>query len=625
MATIKNAPNQPFVDTQGKFDWENESTLVDRRNRLPNRLLRLVRSVWFWVLIAVIVVAALLDADFMRAILSLLEIVFLLFYAIAFILVQFIAMYSFVSRTRQYTIMPGAEGVGFKDYRGQPEILDQAKQVVTLLRGVKAFEGAGGEPLNGLLLEGPPGTGKTWLAQAISTEAGVPFYYVDTASLQGMFMGIGSMKVMRLYGKARKAAKEYGAAVIFLDEIDAVGSRSGVSATGGGTQGPSGGMGGGAGMGLLSTMLIEMSGFSLEHGWRARLRARLYKLFLRRNPPPPQKRVLTIGATNRVQALDPALLRPGRFDKKLRIDAPDAEGRRDIFEYYLSKMAHDASMDPVVLASETPGYTPADIKYLLNETLRFALFEGRRYMTYTDFQRAKPEHEMGIRAPLKNMSKEARKHLAYYQAGRAVAVRLFLPEHRISRITIIRQGTSFGHVSHYPAREAYQGMRTRDQYLNYLRTLVAGKAAEIEFCGVQNQTLNVVQRRSYASAVGGDLGEVRRWMNMMASAGMFGPLGATVGMSPEMPPDMAEAMEATLDRISKETRKALRENAHIVNALVELLLKKEELLAADVKAFFDQYNLPTPEPSLVREGEEISLLPELGGEAEEEEGAAVVS
>lgn len=225
---------------------------------------------------------------------------------------------------------------------------------------------------------------------------------------------------------------------------------------------------------------------------------------------------------------------------------------------------------------------------------------------------------MGIRSPLKNMSKEARKHLAYYQAGRAVAVRLFLPEHRISRITIIRQGTAYGHVSHYPAREAYQGMRTRDQYLNYLRALVAGKAAEIEFCGVQNQTLNVVQRRSYASAVGGDLGEIRMWMNMMASAGMFGPLGATYGMSMDIPPEMAEAMEATLDTISKDTRRALRENAPIVNALVELLLHKEELLAADVKAFFDQYGLTTPEPTLIRAGEEVSILPQPDGEAEME-------
>jgi cell division protease FtsH len=337
-----------------------------------------------------------------------------------------------------YTVMPGAEGISFEDYRGQPEILEQAQQIVTLLRGVAAFEGSGGEPLNGLLLEGPPGTGKTWLAQAISTEAGVPFFYVDASSLQGTFMGMGAMKVSRMYGKARKAAKEYGASVVFLDEIDTIGSRSGVSAVGGGTTGGLGGMMGGmgmGGMGLLSTMLIEMSGFSLEHGWRARLRTWFYKTFLRRNPPKPQKRVLTIGATNRMQALDPALLRPGRFDKKLRIDAPDTEGRRDIFDYYLSKMAHDDSMDPVVLSTETPGYTPADIKYLLNETLRYALFAGRRYMTYRDFQLAKPEHEMGLRTPIKHLTREAKERLAYHEAGHAVAVRLFQPEHRISRVS----------------------------------------------------------------------------------------------------------------------------------------------------------------------------------------------
>jgi cell division protease FtsH len=118
-------------------------------------------------------------------------------------LIQFVAIFWFLSRSRQYEVMPGAEGIGFKDYRGQPEILEQAHQIVTLLRGVKAFEGAGGEPLNGLLLEGPPGTGKTWLAQAISTEALVPFFYVDTSSLQGMFMGTGALKVMRMYGMAR--------------------------------------------------------------------------------------------------------------------------------------------------------------------------------------------------------------------------------------------------------------------------------------------------------------------------------------------------------------------------------------------------------------------------------------
>ncbi len=621
MSVIKHAPNQPYVETQGKFDWENEETLVDRRKKLPYRIRRFIRSIWFWALIVGLFVAALFDASVMTAFITIAGMGLQLLLIIMIFLSQFILMFWFLGRSRMYTIMPGSEGISFADYRGQPEILEQAQQMVTLLRGVKAFEGAGGEPLNGLLLEGPPGTGKTWLAQAISTEAGVPFFYVDTSSLQAMFMGMGAIKVSRMYGKARKAAKEYGAAVVFLDEIDAIGSRSGVSQVGGG-QDQRGFFGTGAGgMGILSTMLIEMSGFSLEHGWRARLRTWFYKTILRRQPPKPQKRVLTIGATNRIQALDPALLRPGRFDKKLRIDAPDMAGRRDIFAYYLSKMAHDDSMDPLVLATETPGYTPADIKYLLNETLRYALFGGRRYMTYRDFQLAKPEHESGLRSPIKHMTKEARQRLATYQAGHAVAIRLFLPEHRIARVTIIRQGMSFGHVSHYPAREAYQGMQTRDQYLNRLRVAAGGKAAEIEFLGIQNQTLSVLSDMGNPN---GDFARIRRLLGYMARAGMLGPLGGSLnmnfsmfGMSTSISPEMAQAMEETFQRVLRETRKALRENAHIVNALVDLLLEKEELLADEVRAFFDQYGLHTPQPTMIQSGEEVSLITS-GADAEAE-------
>ena len=621
MSVIKHAPNQPYVETDGRFEWEDDETLVDRRKRPVARIWRMIRRLFLPVLLIALFIAALFDAAVMTAFLTIAGFALQIGMFILIFLSQFILMFWFLARSRMYTIMPGAEGISFEDYRGQPEVLEQAQQMVTLLRGVSAFEGSGGEPLNGLLLEGPPGTGKTWLAQAISTEAGVPFFYVDTSSLQAMFMGMGAIKVARMYGKARKAAKEYGAAVVFLDEIDAIGARGGVSAVGGGQTGGFGGMGGG-GMGLLSTMLIEMSGFSLEHGWRARMRARFYKYILRRSPPKPQKRVLTIGATNRIQALDPALLRPGRFDKKLRIDAPDTDGRREIFEYYLSKMAHDDSMNPVVLASETPGYTPADIKYLLNETLRYALFSGRRYMTYRDFQMAKPEHEAGLRSPIKHITKEARERLAFYQAARATAVRIFLPHHRIARVTIIRQGMAFGHVSHFPARDAYQGMQTRDQYLNYLRAFAAGRAAEIEFFGVQQQTLGVLGNMGSAN---GDFGQIRRLLGYMARAGMLGPLGGSLrmgvsmmGVTTSVSPDMTQAMEEVFQKIMIETRKTLRENEPIVRALVALLLEREELLADEVKAFFDQYGLYTPEPSMIKDGEEISIMnPQLlEGEAE---------
>lgn len=606
MTNVKNAPNQPFINTKGQWNWEDEETLVDQRNRLPNRIRRFLRSGWIWKTLLTVFIIGLFVPSVMTLLLTILGLVISVGVFMLTIVVQFVAIFWFLSRSRTYEIMPGSEGVSFADYKGQPELLEQARQIVTLLRGVDTFEKAGGQPLTGVLLEGPPGTGKTWLAKAISTEAGVPFFYVDTSSLQGMFVGTGALKVGTMFRKARKAAKQYGASVIFLDEIDTVGSRGGVSTVGGGQNG---GMGGGGDMsGLLSTLLVQMDGFSSEHGWRANLRARFYRLVLRRDPPKPEKRVLIIGATNRVAALDPALLRPGRFDKKLRVDPPDMQGRIEIFKYYLTKMAHDDSMVPAVLATETPGYSPADIKYLLNESLRYALFKGRAYITYDDFRLAQPEHEMGIRSPIKHMSPEAKRRLAYHEAGHALAVRLFMPHHRIARITIIRQGQAFGHVSHYPAQDMYQGMQTLRKMEDRMKVSVAGKAGEIEFCGLSEQTL----------AVGGDFATIRSMLWQMAMAGLLGPLGGALGRPQDAmhtggsgtsspSPEMAKAMEEEFQKILKETRKALRDNSHIMNALVERLLAKGEMLADEVRAFFDEYGLHTPDPKLIEDN--ISIVP----------------
>jgi cell division protease FtsH len=608
--SLKKTTNSALLNPTDTWDWENEETLVDERNRLPNRILRFFRQWRIWLILGAIILAALMIPSVMVWVVNALPWVLRLGFAALFIIFQFVVLFGFLARTRMYTIMPGSEGVSFDDYRGQPELLEQAQQVVMLLRGVKPFERAGGEPLNGLLLEGPPGTGKTWLAKAISTEAGVPFFYVDTSTLQGMFMGTSQLKVKGLFRKARRAAKEYGAAIIFMDEIDSVGSRGGVSRVGdgGGGMGGMGGMGGAMGaMGLLNTLLNEMDGFSQENSWRMRWRTWFYKRILRRKAPKPEKRVLVIGATNRISALDPALLRPGRFDKKVHVDVPDMDGRREIFEYYLSKMAHDDSMDPAILATETSGYSPADIKYVLNETLRYALFAGRRYMTYADFRLAQPEHEMGLRAPLKHISPESKQRLAYHEAGHAVAVRLFMPNHRIARITIIRQGGAFGHVWHYPANESYYGLRTRDEHLNRVRVSIAGKAAEIEFCGLQNQTLGVA----------GDFANIQNILMNMAMAGMFGTMGGAMHYSFDLftgrfnglTMEQSKAIEEAYQKILLETRQALREHKEIVHALVELLMEKEELLSDEVRAFFDQYGLYTPDPMIIRNGEEISILP----------------
>jgi cell division protease FtsH len=592
------------------YSWQREETLVERRKRLPYRIWRFVKGSWLWVVILGIIVAALFDPAVMITLVNALSVLLRIMFAITFVLIQFIAIFWFLGRVRKYTVWPGAEGISFADYRGQPEILEQAKQIVKLLRGVKAFENAGGEPLNGLLLEGPPGTGKTWLAQAISTEANVPFFYIDATSLNSMFMGVGPMKVSGLYRQARRAAREYGASVIFIDEIDAIGSRGGVTTAGDDPSqtdiapdrlrmmfGAGMGMGGGA---MLNTLLTEMSGFSLEHGWWARKKRSFYKFFLRRNPPKPEKRVLTIGATNRIGALDPALLRPGRFDKKIRIDPPDLQGRADIIEYYLSKMSHDESIDPVTLATETPGYTPADIKYLLNESLRYALFAGRTYMTIADIRAAQPEHEMGLRMPIKNLTKEDEYRLAAHEAGHAVAIRLYRPHYRISRITIIRQGGAHGYVQSYPASEQHEGLHTYEKLMNDLRVSVGGKAGEIEFCGEGAQTLGVGIGWGDAS----DFGQIRYRLYMMANAGMFGAMGAMLNGT-NYPPEIREAMDEAFRMALDEVRMALRLHREMAEALIQLLLQKKELNAEEVAAFFDQYGFHTPKVTLRAEQAQI--------------------
>jgi ATP-dependent Zn protease len=265
------------------------------------------------------------------------------------------------------------------------------------------------------------------------------------------------------------------------------------------------------------------------------------------------------------------------------------EGRRDIIEYYLSKIAHDESMDPVILASETPFYTPADLKYLLNEALRHALFDGRTYITYQDFRLAQPEHEYGLRSPIKNLAKEDEYRLAAHEAGHAICVRLFRPNYRIARITIIRQGGAHGYMLSYPALEEFDYINTYENLRNSLRVSIGGKAGEMEFVEEDAQTMGV----GTGWGDGSDFGRIRAVLFQMANAGMFGPLGANL-RGTNYPPEMAEMMDDTFRMVLDEVRVSFRAHREMGEALIKLLMEKKELLADEVEAFFDQYGLYTP-------------------------------
>ncbi len=511
-------------------------------------------------------------------------VVYLLFISM-FMVVQFGAMFWFLMRGTYYTIYPGEYDKSFDDVRGQPAAVHSSKEVLRLFRGFKDFKQMGGYPPHGILFEGPPGTGKTLMAKAIAGASSVPILIADGSRFQNMFFGIGNMKVRRMFSRGRAMSDKYGGCVLFIDELDALGgTRGAISQQSVQYQRPSGphkviaGMGmGGAGMGIVNELLVNMDGFVAPRGlWR-----HVRRILGLGRPKVPFYNMLIIGATNRALSLDPALLRPGRFDRKIHVGLPDGDGREDIAQYYLAKVRHEPT-DVKKLGRMTKGYSPAMIQNIVNEALIFALQDGRDALRWDDLWQAKLVEEIGLKQPVKLTPRE-KEMTAVHEAGHAVAsYTLEKGEFQIQVITIQKREHALGLVHGQEIEELYS--RTQRQILADIQVSLAGLVAEEIWFGqtTTGPSSDLVNATKYVAAYVGVFGMGKSLISAaaMPTTMMDGdPIRAILS-----DPERRKEMDALLDDCRDRVKKLLLQKRHAVEGVRDALIEREELIGDEIEA-----------------------------------------
>ncbi len=338
--------------------------------------------------------------------------------------------------------------VTFDDVAGIDEAKEELEEIVEFLRNPQKFSRLGGKIPKGALLVGPPGTGKTLLARAIAGEAGVPFFTISGSDFVEMFVGVGASRVRDMFEQAKKNAP----CIVFIDEIDAVGRSRGVGYGGGNDEREQ----------TLNQLLVEMDGFEANEG------------------------IIIVAATNRPDVLDPALLRPGRFDRQVQVPNPDIKGREKILGVHARKVPLGPNVDLRIIARGCPGFSGADLANLVNEAALMAARIGRRFVTMEDFENAKDKVMMGAERRSMVMSEDEKKLTAYHEAGHAI-VGLNVPQHDpIHKATIIPRGRALGLVLSLPERD--QLSVTYTKYKSKIAMAMGGKVAEELIFGKENVT-----------------------------------------------------------------------------------------------------------------------------------------
>lgn len=480
---------------------------------------------------------------------------------------------------------PSELEVGLDDVMGIDANKAEVVRTINLFLGHKTFrDQMGGMPRRGVLFEGPPGTGKTFTAKAMAKEADVPFLFVSSSSFQSMFYGQTNRKIRSYFKALRKYARAEGGAIGFIEEIDAIGAARGGLGAGPGREGIAG---------VVNELLIQLQSFDVPPFSR-RVRNAFIDSINRWLPPSrtlrkpvlAQANFLVIGATNRASDLDPALLRPGRFDRTIRVDVPNRVGRRQIIDYYLARKAHNAELDEPGkrdnLAGSTFGYSPVMLEHLFDEALVWALRGGREQMGWQDVQKARMTEELGLAQPVMYTEAE-RRTIATHEAGHATVAHFAAPGRNLDVLSIIKRREALGLLSHSGAEERFT--QTRSECEGLLQIAMGGMAAEEIFFGEPG------------TGPSGDLaGATRLAAQMVGSYGMAGSLisleasrapGDLVSKALSDEPSR-QAMEAFLVSAREGAREIITAQRHVVEALRDALLERDELIGDEIAAVIQE-------------------------------------
>ncbi|SPZ49893.1 ATP-dependent zinc metalloprotease FtsH [Sarcina ventriculi] len=448
---------------------------------------------------------------------------------------------------------PNSNKVTFKDVAGADEEKAELEEIVDFLKQPKKYIEMGARIPKGVLLVGPPGTGKTLLAKAISGEAGVPFFSISGSDFVEMFVGVGASRVRDMFDQAKKNAP----CIVFIDEIDAVGRQRGAGVGGGHDEREQ----------TLNQLLVEMDGFGVNEG------------------------IIMIAATNRPDILDPALLRPGRFDRQIVVGAPDVAGREAILKVHTRNKHLGDDVELKVLAKRTPGFTGADLENLTNEAALLAVRRNKMTIDMDDIEEAITRVIAGPEKKSRVMSAHDKKITAYHEAGHAVAMRMLEHSDPVHEISIIPRGMAAGYTMHLPEndRSHISKLKLKDDMVG----LLGGRVAEQIIIGdISTGAKNDIDRTSSIArsmvmqygmsskigtiSFGNDNGEVFLGRDM----------GKSSNISEETSAKIDEEVKALIDEAYKRAEKILNENVNKLHAVAQALLEKEKIDGEEFERIF---------------------------------------